>query len=53
MKVWPQMIWEAMVTRFWPEWRNWYTQGTQNPPGFTAREGSNPSSGTSGRTVER
>jgi hypothetical protein len=29
-----------------PEWRNWYTQGTQNPPAFTGRVGSNPTSGT-------
>ena len=29
-----------------PEWRNWQTQRIQNPPGFTALEGSSPSSGT-------
>ncbi len=29
-----------------PEWRNWQTRRTQNPVGFTPREGSTPSSGT-------
>ena len=39
-------MYNRRVFEFEPEWRNWYTQGTQNPPGLTAREGSNPSSGT-------
>lgn len=29
-----------------PEWRNGYTQGTQNPPAGNGRVGSNPTSGT-------
>jgi hypothetical protein len=31
---------------FFPEWRNWQTQQTQNLPGITPRVGSTPSSGT-------
>ncbi len=32
--------------RFWPEWRNWYTQGPQKAPALDGRVGSNPTSGT-------
>ena len=33
-----------------PEWRNWYTQGTQNPPAREGRAGSTPASGTTRAT---
>ncbi len=40
--------------RFWPEWRNWYTQGPQKAPALDGRVGSNPTSGTiSGSPVSR
>ena len=35
-----------------PEWRNGYTQGTQNPPAGNGRVGSNPTSGTSSLPAE-
>jgi hypothetical protein len=37
---------DGRLARRAPEWRNGYTQGTQNPPAGNGRVGSNPTSGT-------
>jgi hypothetical protein len=46
----PELRPTALILYHWnphrPEWWNWQTQGTQNPPGLRAHAGSTPASGT-------